>query len=435
MAIQLRRGAYTDYDPTKLLPGEVGVVQNGDPSTSDGEAIYIATKAGSVKQLATKDQMQSAIETILATELPIATAAATAEAEAAADRAEAAAETLEIDDTLTQQGQAADAKATGDAVSELSSAIEEIEPGMSEEAKTALLACFDNVLWEDGDGQDYISALRQALYPNEYPQIQASLSLGTHIVFYDDEVNTLKPYLTVTYYASESSSGVNVPGTDYALSGSLDSAINTVTVTYNGLHTTVSVNALMPVFEYDSSSGKLLSEMEGLEVFDSTVVASETLSDGHLLLSASSVSNPSVPTYKQYRIIPNTFSNGMMRVKFNLLAIPNSDDVYNGMRLRISNGSNGVSIGQGSKSNGISINYAEGSTVKSAGIIQLNEWHVLELYISGSSQTISLDGTPLVSLKPLSSVAATNNSLFIQNASSSRTVSFYVDKLQLFEIV
>ena len=31
MAIQLRRGAYTNFNPSKLLPGEFAVVQNNDP--------------------------------------------------------------------------------------------------------------------------------------------------------------------------------------------------------------------------------------------------------------------------------------------------------------------------------------------------------------------------------------------------------------------
>ena len=49
------------------------------------------------------------------------------DAEDAADRAEAAAESLEIDDTLTQAGQAADAKVVGDAISEISESEGEIE--------------------------------------------------------------------------------------------------------------------------------------------------------------------------------------------------------------------------------------------------------------------------------------------------------------------
>lgn len=322
-------------------------------------------------------------------------------------------------------------------VEQLNERLDNLEPGLSDDAKVALLTCFDNVLWKDGDGQDYISALRQTLYPSEYPQIQASLSLGTHTVFYEDDANTLKPYLTVTYYATESSSGVIVPSTDYTLVGSLNSATNTVMVTYNGLHTTVSVNALMPVFAYDSSSGKLLSEMEGLEVFNSSgLQATESLVDGHFLLSSPVASNPNSPIYKQYRIIPNTFVSGMMRIKFNLLVVPpDVDNIYNTMRLRISNGTSGSTVSEAVKSNGIAINYAEDSTIKAAAAtIQLNEWHTLEMYLKDGKQTIVLDGTTIVNAKEYSTVGASNNSLFIQNSSTSSQVQFYVDKLQLFEI-
>ena len=41
--IQHRRGAYADYDPTKVLPGELVVVQSDDPATDDGKSIYIGT--------------------------------------------------------------------------------------------------------------------------------------------------------------------------------------------------------------------------------------------------------------------------------------------------------------------------------------------------------------------------------------------------------
>ena len=57
MAIQLRRGAYANFDPTKMKPGEVGVVQSGDPIASDGKAAYVAFSAGDVKRLATHDEL------------------------------------------------------------------------------------------------------------------------------------------------------------------------------------------------------------------------------------------------------------------------------------------------------------------------------------------------------------------------------------------
>lgn len=58
MAIQLRRGAYIDFDPSKLLPGEVGVVQSGDTHSSDGKSAYIAFSSGDVKRIATEDDVQ-----------------------------------------------------------------------------------------------------------------------------------------------------------------------------------------------------------------------------------------------------------------------------------------------------------------------------------------------------------------------------------------
>ena len=68
-----------------------------------------------------------------------------------------------VDDTLTTLGAAADAKATGDRIDDLQSTIEAIEPGLSAEAKAALLACFQNVAWIDASGKDYYEALANAL--------------------------------------------------------------------------------------------------------------------------------------------------------------------------------------------------------------------------------------------------------------------------------
>lgn len=90
------------------------------------------------------------------------------EAEDAADRAEAAAQTLVIDPTLTLPGQPADAKATGDAIAEIEDEIAQIVPGLSSEAKAALLNCFSHVAWIDEHGQDYYDALYNALYDGDY---------------------------------------------------------------------------------------------------------------------------------------------------------------------------------------------------------------------------------------------------------------------------
>ena len=64
--------------------------------------------------------------------------------------------TIPVDSTLTQQGTAADAKAVGDAIND-------IEPGLSSAAKQALLEIFQHVAYIDEHGQDYYDALENAL--------------------------------------------------------------------------------------------------------------------------------------------------------------------------------------------------------------------------------------------------------------------------------
>ena len=63
MAIQNRRGAFTNFDKTKMVPGEFAIVQSGDPNVSDGKAVYIAFQSGEVKQLLAKEDADAIIET------------------------------------------------------------------------------------------------------------------------------------------------------------------------------------------------------------------------------------------------------------------------------------------------------------------------------------------------------------------------------------
>ena len=62
MAIQDRRGAWENFDPTKLLPGEWADVLSGDPSASDGRSVYKCFAAGVVKRMATYEDMEENID-------------------------------------------------------------------------------------------------------------------------------------------------------------------------------------------------------------------------------------------------------------------------------------------------------------------------------------------------------------------------------------
>jgi len=165
------------------------------------------------------------------------------EAEAAADRAEAAAQTLVIDSTLTHSGQAADAKATGDALAEIRDDLEHI--GLSDSVKVALLDVIANIaLWKDGDGQQYYDALETALYEGDYPRITATFNSGSNIIYTDDALDALKQYLVVKYKETKESSEVIIASNAYTLSGTLSDGENVIRVLYESLSTTFIAEAV-----------------------------------------------------------------------------------------------------------------------------------------------------------------------------------------------
>ena len=77
MAIQMRRGDYSDLDATKLLPGEFAIVTSGDPGlvlsniqpqpiTSDGTGNYVCPATGTADRLVTQGELNAAVALILA---------------------------------------------------------------------------------------------------------------------------------------------------------------------------------------------------------------------------------------------------------------------------------------------------------------------------------------------------------------------------------
>lgn len=65
MAIQMRRGDYNKFAPSKLLPAEWAIVQQNDPNSADGESVYIAFTSGNVKRMAMyEDMVQNVINAV-----------------------------------------------------------------------------------------------------------------------------------------------------------------------------------------------------------------------------------------------------------------------------------------------------------------------------------------------------------------------------------
>ena len=118
------------------------------------------------------------------------------------------------------------------------------ESDISEDVKSALLACFENVAWINADGQTYYNALYAALYPPKtLVSISAAFHQGSAVICSTDSLDALKPYLTVTAHYDDSSTGAV---TNYTLAGTLTEGTSTITVLYSGKTTTFTVNVTAP---------------------------------------------------------------------------------------------------------------------------------------------------------------------------------------------
>lgn len=142
-----------------------------------------------------------------------------------------------VDASLTIQGAAADAKATGDALDALR--IQIAQSGIKESIKQALLMLADAVGYEGTDGDTVRNALYHALYESEVVSISAAFTQGGALVLSTDSLDSLRQYLTVTATYDDTTTAAV---TTYTLSGTLTAGTSTVTVTYMDKTTTFTVD-------------------------------------------------------------------------------------------------------------------------------------------------------------------------------------------------
>lgn len=62
MAIQNRRGIYENFNPSKMLPGEIAVVLSGDPESTSGRSVYVCFQAGVVKRFTTYEDFETELQ-------------------------------------------------------------------------------------------------------------------------------------------------------------------------------------------------------------------------------------------------------------------------------------------------------------------------------------------------------------------------------------
>lgn len=117
MAIQMRRGNYGKFDPSKLLPGEYAVVQGDDPGARDGCSVYMAFAAGVVKRLATYEDMVENVSRALVDAIGDAAERLTERAEAINAAAEGGEASRKAAEDARASAEAARAKAESSRVS------------------------------------------------------------------------------------------------------------------------------------------------------------------------------------------------------------------------------------------------------------------------------------------------------------------------------
>lgn len=132
--------------------------------------------------------------------------------------------------------------------------------GLTDEAKQALLACFEKVAWINEDGQTYVDALEAALYPPANLRSISAVYTQSGVVYATDSLDSLRADLVVTATYTDSSTAVV---TTYTLSGSLNIGTSTITVSYGGKTTTFNVIVSGQMTELFTSSGYRKSTTTG----------------------------------------------------------------------------------------------------------------------------------------------------------------------------
>lgn len=289
--------------------------------------------------------------------------------------------------------------------------------GFSPEFKETLLNCFSHVAWVDENGQEYYDALENALTSSAELVSISAVYTQSGKIFDFDSLDELKSNLVVTaYYDDETSHTVS----GYTLSGQLDSATSTITVSYYGKTDTFDVSITFPVFAYNSATDGKLSEMSGISTFASNLSDfSEAITEsGNLELKGT---NSSSGAYLQFRFDDfKTGNKSILKARFNVYSLPTaspSDGIY-GFRMRLSDGSSGINFGQASYYSSMNLNcYTDSikTTIASNVSYGSGAWHDFEIRLDKSvpSQKIFLDGNQIFSSATLSTVSTNNNSVFV----------------------
>ena len=299
-------------------------------------------------------------------------------------------------------------------VDELNERLDNLDP-LSEDAKIALLNCFEHVAWVDEHGQDYYDALEDALYPDTgLVSITAVFTQGSVVIYPSTPLNDLKAYLAVTGHYNN---GTSKTITDYALSGTLTEGISTITVTAEGRTTTFTVNVMAEwgddyTWLYNPSDDGLLSARTDIVATTIGTGCVESLNDGILNLYVPENTNQII----RYNLNQSTNSNAKMTAKVRFKDTPIVSGAA-GFRLQVSNGVSGTQIMEHRLRNQdpVYAYYESGNAILLNNIVTFDEWHIISVELNNNKQTITVDGVKVMESSTLSTNYCTLNSIIAQN--------------------
>ena len=293
-----------------------------------------------------------------------------------------------------------------------------ISGGMPLAVRNALLQIAEKVSYIDGNGATYYQDLYNALMPASLSSISCVYTQsGT--VYSTDSLDSLKADLVVTAHYSDGTSDT-VLSSAYILSGSLDSATSTITVSYDGKTTTFTVNVTIEnwTWTYDPSTDGVLTSQSYVYVStQSTGVTDEISGDKWKVTVPQGTSETSL----QMRLGDGngnyTVTQGHLRIKLKFDTLSYQENL-NGFRAQVSKGSGTGAAKFGiykSAANTYKLSTVTGTSTTPTVIqsVTPNTWYVFDIKFSTSSFTISVDGEVVYTSSSPSTVSASYNGLYI----------------------
>lgn len=332
---------------------------------------------------------------------------------------------VQTDTTLTLSGVAADAKKTGDEISDLKSAIDQLE-AIPWAVKQAMDSLFAKSAYADDDvSSDYAVFHAWANAVNLLSISAVYTQSGP--VDVTDSLEDLRPDLVVTANYDNGSS-VNV--TNYVLSGTLEVGTSVITVTFEGKTTTFNVNVTQYwTWNYKASDGLKLSERTDL--FNVTYKdGTETIEDGLLHVNINTGATATVNRYEFKSPTTNTNAILETRVKFAVIPIATDSVAFTPM---LSNGTGGAKIGQYRTSTSASPVFATHiGNAKTEHALTLDTWYTIKLVLENGKQSVYLNDVALIENVGLSTYYCTSNRINFQKTGNTATapLEMYVDYIR-----